>query len=329
MKEGRGLTRRNFLKTAGAATIVGTSGVLGFPGAAWGGAGIHATMIDITKCDGCRNEPMPVCVAACRMLNEKRFPVPKKPIRDLWPQKIHDDWSERKNVINSLTPYNWTTVQRIEIERQEMFIPRRCMHCDNPPCARLCPFGALDKYSDGAVVIDPDLCLGGAKCKAVCPWLIPQRQSGVGIYLKLQPVPAGGGVMYKCDFCHDLIKKSGIPACVGACEKRLGADRPLHFGSRNDILKMARQRAKEINGFIYGEKDNGGTATLYVSKIPFEDISIKLLESNSSLHMFTVRSRLDEINPWAAGFIISPVTLAAGAVGLALYRRKKTDKEGR
>ena len=329
MNDDRGLSRRHFLKTAGAATLLGTSCALGFPQTVWARAGTYATMIDITKCDGCRNKPMPLCVAACRIRNEKRFPVPEKPIRDLWPQKIHDDWSLRKDVINTLTPYNWTTVQRVEIDGQEMFIPRRCMHCDNPPCARLCPFGALDKYSDGAVVIDPDLCLGGAKCKAVCPWLIPQRQSGVGIYLKLQPIPAGGGVMYKCDFCHDLIDKGGIPACVEACEKRLGANRPLLFGNRNDIAEIAGKRAKEIGGFVYGKKENGGTATLYVSKIPYEDISLKLLENKSSLHMFTVRNRLDEINPWAAGFIISPVTFAAGAVGLALYRRKRADKEGK
>lgn len=316
------------MKTAGAATLLGTSCALGLPGAAWARAGTYATIIDITKCDGCRNEPMPLCVAACRNLNEKRFPVPEKPIKNLWPQKFHDDWSERKDVIHTLTPYNWITVQRVEIEGREMFIPRRCMHCDTPPCARLCPFGALDKHRDGAVVIDPGLCLGGAKCKAVCPWLIPQRQSGVGIYLKFQPIPAGGGVMYKCDFCHDLVHKGGTPACVEACEKRLGADRPLFFGNRHDILETARTRAREVAGFIYGEKENGGTATLYVSKIPFEQIDGKLQEGKSPYHMSPVRNRLDDVNAWAAGFLLGPAILAAGAVGLAYRQRKKTKRDG-
>jgi hypothetical protein len=135
--------------------------------------------------------------------------------------------------------------------------------------------------------------------------------------------------MYKCDFCHDLIKTGGIPACVAACEKRLGAERPLLFGNREDILEAARMRAKEIGGFIYGEKENGGTATLYVSKIPYEDISVKLLQNKSTLHMLSFRNRLDNINPWAAGFVAGPAIFAAGAVILALRRRKKTDKEGR
>jgi Fe-S-cluster-containing dehydrogenase component len=61
----------------------------------------------------------------------------------------------------------------------------RCMHCDNPPCIRGCPFEALSKQPEGKTVIDHSICFGGAKCRDVCPWGIPQRQAGVGMYLKL------------------------------------------------------------------------------------------------------------------------------------------------
>ena len=81
------------------------------------------------------------------------------------------------------------------------------MHCDNPACATLCPFAANHKFENGAVVIDQDACFGGAKCKTVCPWEIPQRQSGVGVYLKVLPTLMGNGVMYKCDLCSDLLKE--------------------------------------------------------------------------------------------------------------------------
>jgi formate dehydrogenase iron-sulfur subunit len=178
-------------------------------------------------------------------------------------------------------------------------------------------------------VINPDLCLGGAKCKAVCPWQIPQRQSGVGIYLKLQPLPAGGGVMYKCDFCHDRIGAGKIPACVEACEKRLGEKRPLFFGRRDEILKTAGNRAKEIGGTIYGEKENGGTATLYVSRVPFEKIDAKLREKKAAPHMGKARSLMQDVNAWAGGFILSPLAMVLGALGLIFHERRKkgTDKE--
>jgi formate dehydrogenase iron-sulfur subunit len=321
--EKSGLTRRSFLKTGAIVAGAGAVGVLGLSSVASANSRTYATLIDLTKCDGCKDETMPKCVEACRQVNEAKFPNPQEPIKDLWPQKTHDDWSKKREVIDTLTPYNWTTVQKVGVEGEDVFIPRRCMHCENPPCADLCPFGALNKYGDGSVVINHDLCLGGAKCKTVCPWHIPQRQSGVGLYLKLQPMPAGGGVMYKCDLCHDRIKKRLIPSCVEACEKRLGNKRPLFFGKRGEILKMAHDRAREINGFIYGEKENGGTGTIYVSRVPFEKIDAKLREAKSALPMGKVQNPLRDVNGWAKGFFIGPIISALGAIGLALYHKKE------
>jgi formate dehydrogenase iron-sulfur subunit len=291
--------------------------------------GSFATLIDLTKCDGCKGETIPLCVSVCRQTNEKNFPVPKQPLENLWPQKTHDDWSKKKDVIHCLTPYNWITVQRLQIDGDEIHIPRRCMHCDNPPCANLCPFGALNQNPDSSVVINPDLCMGGAKCKSVCPWAIPQRQSGVGLYMKLQPLPAGGGVMYKCDLCHERLQKGQIPACVEACEKRLGKERPLFFGLREEIQKAARVRAKELNGFIYGEKENGGTSTFYVSHVPFEKIDEVLKEQKITPRMGRVQNALNELNSWAKAFLLSPLLGAAAAVGLVLYQRHRGNEEGK
>jgi formate dehydrogenase iron-sulfur subunit len=327
MEEEHGLSRRSFLKKGSMAAAVGAAGLVSFSPEASAKTGTFATLIDLTRCDGCKDEPMPRCVEACRRINESKYPNPQEPIKDLWPQKTHDDWSKKKHVIDRLTPYNWTTVQKVQVEGEEVFIPRRCMHCDNPPCANLCPFGALNKYQDGSVVINPDLCMGGAKCKAVCPWGIPQRQSGVGLYLKLQPMPAGGGVMYKCDLCHERLTKGMIPACVEACEKRLGARRPLFFGNREEIRKIARARAKEMGGYIYGEQENGRTSTFYVSKAPFEKIHARLQEEKSSLLMGKVQNALDDVNRWAKGFIFGPLAALAGAAGLVFYHRGRERKE--
>lgn len=322
------LSRRELLKKGGIISGLCGVGLLGILDSSQASPGIYATMVDLTRCDGCKDVPIPKCVEACRKENERRFPTPKQPIKDLWPQKTHDDWSKKKDMIDQLTPYNWITIQRVEIDGTEIFIPRRCMHCDNPPCANLCPFGALNKYSDGAVVINHSLCMGGAKCKTVCPWHIPQRQSGVGLYLKVQPLPAGGGVMYKCDLCHDRIKKGNIPACVEACEKRLGPKRPLFFGIREEILKMAHQRANEIKGFIYGENENGGTGTIYVSKFSFDQIDLKLKKAKSNLLMGKITNPLHEVNRWVKGFVIMPIMSALIAIGLAIHHRKK-EREGK
>jgi len=326
MDHKNGLTRRSFLKKGAVITAIGASGVVGISKGVFAKSRNYATLIDLTKCDGCKSEAMPKCVDACRAVNRAKFPEPTHPIKNLWPQKTHDDWSKKRDVIDTLTPYNWTTVQKVEVEGEEIFIPRRCMHCDNPPCANLCPFGALNKYAEGPVVINHSLCLGGAKCKSVCPWHIPQRQSGVGRYMKLQPMPAGGGVMYKCDLCHDRLKKDQIPACVEACEKRLGNKKPLFFGERNEIVRIAHERAKEINGFIYGEKENGGTGTIYVSKVSFEKIDSRLVEAKSKLLLGKAENPLRDANRWAKGFLIGPIVGALGAIGLALYDKRQSSK---
>jgi hypothetical protein len=118
-----------------------------------------------------------------------------------------------------------------------------------------------------------------------------------------------------------------IPACVEACEKRLGDKRPLHFGKRDEIRKMAHARAMESNGYIYGERENGGTSTFYVSKVPFEKIHARLQESKSSLLMGKVQNALDDVNRWAKGFIFGP--LAGGGAVAWLFTRGARKERGR
>jgi formate dehydrogenase iron-sulfur subunit len=227
------------------------------------------TMIDLSKCQGCE-----ACVEACWDANEKYKPVDvKKPFPKMFPAKVPvEDWSEQQNVSDRLTPYNWLYIQRAYVEKNgetlEVNMPRRCMHCVNPPCVNLCPFGAASKSDNGIVNFDPDLCFGGAKCRSVCPWNIPQRQTGVGLYLDVAPMFAGNGVMYKCNRCYERLAEGDQPACMEACEYGVQI-----IGPRDEILIKAHIRAKEIGGYIYGEHENGGTNTIYVSPVPFEELN--------------------------------------------------------
>lgn len=311
------INRRVFLKRTFASGIAG--GVILSGGNKWAHAktkvGSVGTLIDLTKCDGCQGLEIPICVQTCRTKNQESFPkIETTEIQNYWPQKKHEDWSTKQNVFNRLTPYNWTFIETIKVQHEgkehELHIQRRCMHCDNPPCANLCPFSAQEKTPEGPVLINPDTCFGGAKCRDVCPWEIPQRQAGVGLYMKVAPKYVGGGVMYKCDLCYDLVKQGEIPACVKACPKEA-----LSFGDKEEIRIKAHTQAREINGYIYGEKENGGTSTFYVSPVPFQKIHHALKENEIKPGMEPeVENYLDTANGLAKGLLIAPVAgiFAAG-----------------
>ena len=264
------ISRRAFLKTS--AGLVAASG-LALPGTVHAAGEKHlGTLIDLSLCNGCSDRKMPACVSACRVINEDKIPKIAYPIPVPWPKKDVEDWSGKRDIFDRLTPYNFIYVQRVEVSeagrKKSFFVPRRCMHCDNPACATLCPFTANHKKPNGAVVIDQDLCFGGAKCKTVCPWEIPQRQSGVGLYLRLLPTLLGNGVMFKCDLCNDRLLAGKQPGCVENCPR--GA---MLIGPKQDIYALADQRAKQMKGHIYGWLENGGTSTLYVSPVSFENIN--------------------------------------------------------
>lgn len=331
--ETEAVTRRTFLKRAGAAGIAaGTvlSGVDKIKALAASDENKQmGSLIDLTKCDGCPGEEIPLCVLACREKNAMHYPQPEYPLKNYWPQKRYEDWSDNPERIDRLTPYNWTYVEHVEVEHngvnKQVSIPRRCMHCFDPPCQKLCPFGTIYKSEQGAVYIDREFCMGGSKCREVCPWEIPQRQAGVGLYLKLVPELAGGGVMYKCDMCVDLLQEGKEPVCSTSCPR--GA---ITFGPMEEIRRLAHQRKEEINGYIYGEKENGGTATLYVSEVPFEKIDQAIAKSKQAdpekrgrPHMKPeVENMLDTAKGWMMATAIAPVAGAAAA-GIAAYKSLK------
>ncbi len=315
------ISRRMFLKSGIAAAAGAAATAL--PGLqAPAGAderGYLATLIDIRKCIGCE-----ACVQACREANTSKLPEPKKPFPKMYPSRVKvSDWSEKRNVDDRLTPYNWLFIQhatvKINGEDTDLTLPRRCMHCVNPPCVKLCPWGSAKQLENGIARIDADICLGGSKCKNVCPWDVPQRQTGVGLYLDLLPSLAGNGVMYKCDRCYDRIARGELPACIEACPEEVQT-----IGPRQDISTKAHAIAKETGAYVYGESENGGTNTIYVSPVPFEELNRAITKGDGRPHLDPVQDAMAEANNLAAAMVIAPVAgLAAAAVQFLKTRSTK------
>jgi len=62
---------------------------------------------------------------------------------------------------------------------QHVLSPSVCMHCQDPECLTGCPTGAIGRFSNGQIDIDPKTCIGCGDCATQCPYnaisMIPRK----------------------------------------------------------------------------------------------------------------------------------------------------------
>lgn len=80
----------------------------------------------------------------------------------------------------------------------------RCNHCNNPPCARICPVTAMYQRDDGIVEFDKDQCIGCKACLQACPYDA----------IHIDPE---SGTAAKCHYCSHRTDLGLEPACVVVC----------------------------------------------------------------------------------------------------------------
>ena len=139
------------------------------------------------------------------------------------------------------------------------FVPRPCMHCDEPPCIQACPVEATFKQEDSAVVVDYERCIGCRYCISACPY--GARYFDQGEYYgegtpeimdyETRPSPEYGekwlratdaasvppkGTVRKCQFCGHRTTEGMLPSCVTTC---LGG--ATFFGDFNDEKSLVRE----------------------------------------------------------------------------------------
>lgn len=121
----------------------------------------YGMAIDLERCNGCR-----ACMEACKVENNT-------------PEAVF-----------------WMYVFRLEHgefpDTRIAFYPRPCQHCDNAPCAKVCPVGARFRRDDGIVLTDQERCIGCRYCEVACPygvnyfnWQDPKK----GFYLDWEERP--------------------------------------------------------------------------------------------------------------------------------------------
>lgn len=53
---------------------------------------------------------------------------------------------------------------------QSVLVPSVCMHCQDPECLTGCPTGAIARFPNGEIDIEPKTCIGCGDCATQCPY---------------------------------------------------------------------------------------------------------------------------------------------------------------
>ncbi|WP_031517943.1 4Fe-4S dicluster domain-containing protein [Desulfofalx alkaliphila] len=211
-------------------------------------------LVDVTRCIGCK-----ACQTACKQWNDMPSSIPEFDNNLGHPAKTNG--------------YTWTTVYHRVVEKDNQDVIRttkfQCMHCLDPGCVSACFSRAFQRDpKTGAAVYHPHLCVGCRYCMLACPFNVPKYQ-----WDKVFPLVS------KCQFCfdpkgkYDRVGHGQAPACVSTCPTQA-----LMFGEREEMLQEAWNRINSNPNYIkhvYGEKEAGGTAWMYISDVPFEELGLR------------------------------------------------------
>jgi formate dehydrogenase iron-sulfur subunit len=207
-----------------------------------------AILYDSTLCVGCRE-----CERACATK---------------WGLPYDDNISKEEK----LSAHKLTAI-RVHGER---YSRKLCMHCNEPTCASVCPVGAFTKTALGPVIYEADKCIGCRYCMQACPFQVPTYE-----WDKFAPR------VRKCDMCYERQMQGKVTACTEACPVAATIT-----GERDALIAEARKRLaekpKDYHQQIYGLEEVGGTATLILSAVPFEQIGYDTTLPKQSLPPLTM-----------------------------------------
>lgn len=211
--------------------------------------GEKAILFDSTKCMACRG-----CQVACKQWWEL-------------PAVITTNRGTYENPPD-LSAETWNRIRFREIGHNGtvrwLFTRQACMHCTNAACVWVCPTYARGYDELGYVFIDPERCIGCARCVEHCPFKVPKMGTDQVTPRIAVEVAPSRTIAYKCAFCKDRIKDGLTPACAKTCPS--GA---LQFGERADLVEQGRARVNALKAiypkaYLYGEHELRGLHVLYV-----------------------------------------------------------------
>jgi electron transport protein HydN len=138
----------------------------------------------------------------------------------------------------ALSPRNFAPRLTV-IRNATVTTPVLCRQCDDAPCVRACPNGAI-VYAQDSVQVEQSRCIGCKSCVVACPYgamnvvAVPDRSAGAGSVYASQRQRAEA---HKCDLC---VTRSSGPACIPACPTKA-----LHLVDHETMVTTLRKRQEQ------------------------------------------------------------------------------------
>jgi Fe-S-cluster-containing dehydrogenase component len=147
---------------------------------------------------------------------------------------------------------------------QNLLSPSVCMHCQDPECLTGCPTGAIGRFGEGQVDIDPKTCIGCGDCATQCPYnaisMVPRRQkeeaqtSRLPHWLRLSAdaIPPAVEqtddlVAVKCNLCTGTgLNPPGAKTKAYSCEQNCPTGALLRVDPRTYFAEI-----KNIEGVVF------------------------------------------------------------------------------
>jgi molybdopterin-containing oxidoreductase family iron-sulfur binding subunit len=231
-------------------------------------------VIDMEKCVACQG-----CSIACRFENNTPVVSPSESALG------------RSILWNDVFPL-WVEEHEDE-EAQVAYLTRPCMHCDNPPCVKVCPVEATYIDDEGIVRQNYQRCIGCRFCTVGCPygvryfnWYAPSWEEGFEQHLTPDEVSGPGvlegpavrpkGVVEKCTYCIHRLQKARaraeaegrevradeyVPACVQTC-----TGKARFFGDLDDPESTVSHLSKSRRAFRLMEEAGTEPKTIYLGE---------------------------------------------------------------
>lgn len=125
------------------------------------------------------------------------------------------------------------------VKNSTVSAPMVCRHCEDAPCAQVCPNGAIVREND-SIQVKQEKCIGCKTCAIACPYGV------MAIVSRVVTLPSAGAVArrslkveaVKCDLCEGHAEG---PSCVKVCPTN--ALRLVTHDGFDNLLKSKRQRA--------------------------------------------------------------------------------------